>query len=329
MRRRAFVTGLGAVLGAPLVAEAQAAKRIPRIGVLFTGTVRETPTVQREPFERGLRDLGWLPGTNIAIEYRFGEGSEERLVSAAVEAARQGIDVFVARGNPAVRAAQRASATIPIVMSTADDPVASGFVKSLARPGERITGIANLVSQLDGKRLALLKETIPGLTRVAVLSNPRMSALYERNLPTLINNARNLSLDLRAFKVAPPDSIAGVFDAIADAHVGALLVVADTLVLEPNRGEIVANATKHRLPVMYPWRFYVEIGGLMSYASNLSASHYRSAAYVDKILKGARPADLPVEQPTQFELVINLKTAKALGLTIPASLLLRADQVIE
>jgi putative tryptophan/tyrosine transport system substrate-binding protein len=327
--RRAFVSGSIALLAAPQVAGAQQTGKIPHIGVLFSGSSTETPATQREPFERGLRDLGWLPGSNIVIEYRFGDGSQERLETAAAEVARQGIDVFVARANGAVRAAQGASPTIPIVMSTVDDPVASGFVKSLARPGGRITGIANLVSQLDGKRLELLKETISGLTRVAVLANPAMSSVYERGVAHLGDNARNLGLDLRAFKVTRPDGIAGTFDAIDEAHVGALLVLADTFVLEPNRLQIVDNAAKHRLPTMYPWRFYTEIGGLMSYASDLPESHRRSAVYVDKILKGARPGDLPIEQPTKFELVINMKTAKALRLTIPPSLLLRADQVIE
>ncbi len=329
MDRRAFLGTLaGGLLAGREVAGGQQTGKVPRIGVLFSGSSSETSATQREPFERGLRDLGWFPGSNIVIEYRFGEGSQERLETAAAEVARQGMDVFVARANGAVRAAQRASPTIPIVMSTVDDPVASGFVKSLARPGGRITGIANLVSQLDGKRLELLKETIRGLTRVAVLTNPAMS-VYERSVAHRGDIAHNLGLDLREFKVTRPDGIARTFDAIDGAHVGALLVVADTLVLEPNRLQIVDNAAKHRLPTMYPWRFYTEIGGLMSYASDLPASHRRSAVYVDKILKGAKPGDLPVEQPTKFELVINLRTAKTLGLTISPSILLRADQVIE
>ena len=331
MNRRTFLWGLTlGALAPPLAAEGQRpAHKIPRVGVLFSGSSTEAAAVQREPFERGLRELRWLPGSNIVIEYRYGEGSEERLATLATELAREGVDVFVARANPAVRAAQSASVSIPIVMSTADDPVGAGFVKSLARPGGNTTGIANLVSELDAKRLELLREMIPRLTRVAVLANPAMSSRYEQIRVRVVNGGRTLGLDVQVFEVTRPDGIAGVFGSIDTTRVGALLVVADTLVLEPNRTQIVVMAAQHRLPAIYPWHFYTELGGLMSYASSLPASHQRSAAYVDRILKGAKPADLPVEQPTKFELVINLKTAKALGLTIPPSLLLRADEVIE
>jgi ABC-type uncharacterized transport system substrate-binding protein len=330
MDRRAFVTGLGAVLAAPLVAEAQQAGKVARVGVLYTGSSTETADLQRGPFERGLRDLGWTPGSNIIVEYRYGEENADRLAKAAVDLARQGVDVFVARGNPAIRLAERASETIPIVMSSADDPVVAGFVKNLARPAGRITGIANLVTELYGKRLELLKETIPGLRRVAMLANPTMwTGRYERIRTHVVSSAHSLGLDAQMFEATSLDDLEGAFTAMDKARAQALLVIADTIVFEPNRARVVAMVAKHRLPAMYPWHFYTDTGGLMSYATNIPAFHYRSAAYVDKILKGARPADLPVEQPTKFELVINLKTAKALGITIPPSLLLRADQVIE
>jgi putative ABC transport system substrate-binding protein len=331
MDRRAFLCGLTlGSLAAPLAAEAQPPANVARVGVLYTGSSNESSAVQREPFERGLRELGWALGAKIVVEYRYGEGSVERLAMSATELVRQGVDVFVARGNPAIGAARRASATIPIVMSSADDPVAAGFVKNLARPGGNITGIANLVSELDGKRVELLKEAIPGVTRIAVLANPAMwSRRYEGVRRQVVGSALSLGLDVQVLEVTRLEDVASVFAAVDKARVGALLVIADTLVLEPNRAQIVAMAAKHRLPAMYPWHFYTEIGGLMSYATSIPAFHYRSAVFVDKILKGAKPADLPVEQPTKFELIINMKTVRALGLTIPPSLLSRADEVIQ
>jgi putative tryptophan/tyrosine transport system substrate-binding protein len=329
-RRRFLLISLTGALGAPLAAEAQQARRIPRVAVLYTGSSTENAAVQREPFERGLRELGWVPGANIVIEYRYGDGTVERLTAAATELTRQGVEVFVARGNAAINSARRASPSIPIVMSSADDPVSAGFVESLGHPGGRITGIANLVTELDGKRLELLKEAIPGLRRVAVLSNSTMwTSRWERVRDNVTSGARALGLDVQLFEVRRLEELDVVFAAIGKARAEALLVIADTLVLEPNRPRIVAAAAKYRLPAIYPWHFYTESGGLMSYATSIPAFHHRSATYVDKILKGAKPADLPVEQPTKFELVLNLKTAKALGLTIPSSLLLRADQVIE
>ena len=329
-RRRFLLISLTGTLGAPLVAVAQQARRIPRVAVLYTGSSTENAAVQREPFERGLRELGWVPGANIVIEYRYGDGTVERLTAAATELTRQGVEMFVARGNAAINSARRASPSIPIVMSSADDPVGAGFVESLGHPGGRITGIANLVTELDGKRLELLKEAIPGLRRVAALSNSAMwTSRWERVRSNVTSGARALGLDVQLFEVRRLEELDVVFTAIGKARAEALLVIADTLVLEPNRPRVVAAAAKYRLPAIYPWHFYTESGGLMSYATSIPAFHHRSATYVDKILKGAKPADLPVEQPTKFELVLNLKTAKALGLTIPPSLLARADQVIE
>jgi putative ABC transport system substrate-binding protein len=244
---------------------------------------------------------------------------------------RRGVEVIVARGPVAIRAAREATTTVPIVMSAADDPIADGFVGTLARPGGNITGIANIVSDLDGKRLDLLREAIPGLARVGVLTNPTMQGPSRNRelIAGLHAAARARGVELQIFEVARTDEIPGAFAAIARARVGALLVRADTQVLEPNRSMVAALAIRHRLPAMYPWHFYAEVGGLMAYASSIPDFHHRSAWYVDRILKGAKPGDLPVERPTTFELVINLKTAGLLGLTLPPSLLARADEVIQ
>jgi ABC-type uncharacterized transport system substrate-binding protein len=331
MGRRGFIVTLGVgLLAVPLAAEAQQAGKVPRIGVLNPGSSTESPAVQREPFERGLRELGWRPGSNIFIEYRYGEGNTTRLAELVAELVRLGMDMIVARGPVAIRAARQATVTIPIVMASAADPVADGSIKSLARPGGNVTGLANLVWELDGKRLELLKEALPQLTRVGVVTNPRMEfRRYEELATGLLAGARSLSLQIQVFEVTRPEGIAAAFAAIDKARVGGLLVLADTQFLESYRTQVVAMASKHRLPAIYPWRYYVEIGGLMSYGASIPGLHYQSAVYVDKILKGAKPADLPVEQPTKFELVINMKTAKALGLTIPPSLLLRADETIQ
>jgi putative ABC transport system substrate-binding protein len=294
---------VASLLAAPLAAEAQQVGRVPRIGVLNPGSSTESPAVQREPFERGLRDLGWTPGSNIFIEYRYGEGNATRLAELAAELVRLGVDVIVTRGPVAIRAARQATVTIPIVMSSAADPVADGSVKSLARPGGNVTGIANLVWELDGKRLEMLKEALPQLKRVGVLANPRMEPRgYKELVTALLASARSTSLQLQVSEVTRPEEITAAFAALDKARVGALLVLADTQVLEPNRTQVVAMASRHRLPTIYPWRYYVEIGGLMSYATSVPAFHYRAATYVDKILKGANPGDLPVEQPTKFEL---------------------------
>jgi putative tryptophan/tyrosine transport system substrate-binding protein len=307
--------------------DAQPATQVPRVGVLNPGSPTESPAVQREPFERGLRELGWTPGSNIHIDYRFAEGRSDRLEELAAELVRLKVDVIVARSHPAVGAARRATTVIPIVMSSAADPVASGHIKSLARPGGNVTGIANLTWELESKRLELLKSAIPGLLRVGVLENPtrRQPAATK----ALVAAGRALGLEVQSFTAANPKDLAETFAAMSRARMGAILLRADVLVLEPNRAHIATLAAKHRLPAMYPWRFYVDVGGLMSYAESIPAFHHRSATYVDRILKGAKPADLPVEQPSKFELVVNLKPARALELAIPHEFLLRADEVIE
>ena len=319
---------LGLLTSVPASAAQQSAK-IPRVGVLTPQKSTEPPTRQREPFERGLRELGWTPGSNLIIEYRYAEGQNERLPDLAAELVRLKADVIVARGTMAIRAARQATGTIPIVMAASPDPVREGIVASLARPGGNITGLSFLAQgPLEGKRLELLKETVPHLARVADLANPStdQDGAIKREMTAA---ARSLGLEVQTFEVKKPQDIPKAFAAIGKARVGALLVRADPAVLVPNFTQVVALAFKHRLPAMYPWKDYVDAGGLMSYATSLPGFHHRSATYVNKILKGAKPADLPVEQPTRFELAINMKTAKALGLTIPASVLIRADQVIQ
>jgi putative ABC transport system substrate-binding protein len=311
------------VVTSPWVVRAQSA-RVPRVGILGAGSSTEPPTLQREPFERGLRELGWTPGSTILLEYRYAEGRAERLAELAADLVRLKVDVIVARSAVAIRAAQRASNAVPIVMSSGADPVEEGLVKSLARPGGNITGIANLVQELEGKRLELLREAVPSVARVAILGNPRNSLVTR--LPAA---GRALGLETQTFGAPRADDLAETFAAMSRARIEAVLVRADTLVLEPSRARVTELAARYRLPAMYPWRFYVDAGGLMSYATSIPAFHHRSATYVDRILKGARPGDLPVEQPTKFELVINLKTAKALGLTIPQSVVLRADELVE
>jgi len=305
--------------------QAQQAGKIARVGVLNPGSSSESVAVQREPFERGLRELGWLPGSNVIVDYRYGEGNNVRLEQLAADLVRQGANVIIARGNVAIRAARQAAGTVPIVMSSADDPVADGFVKNLARPGVNVTGIANLALELDAKRLELLKDAVPGLKQVAVLTNPSMRQPSANLKP----RAHAMGLELRMFEVERPEEIAPAFAAMKKAGVAAVLVRADTQVLEPHRPQVVAMAAKHRLPAIYPWHFYAEIGGLISYGASLPAIHHRSATYVDRILKGAKAGEMPIEQPTQFELIINVSSAKALDLVLPQSLLFRADRLVQ
>jgi len=324
-RRRFLLTSLAGALAKPLAAEAQQAGKVYRIGALSPGYSTEPPTLQREPLEQGLRDLGWIPGSNVVIEYRYAEGKLDRLQPLADELVRLKVDAIIARSDAAALAARTATTTIPIVVSSAANPIGSGLVDTLARPGKNVTGIANMAQDLEGKRLELLKEAVPRLARVAVLRNPNTV----RGPLDVAAAARSLGLETQTFDVRSPQDIPEAFTAISRARSGAILVFADIFILEPNRGHVVALALKHRLPAMYPWQMYVDAGGLMSYAVNIPAFHRRSATFVDKILRGANPAEIPVEVPTRLELVVNLKTAKALGLTIPPSLLLRADQVIE
>lgn len=331
MNRRTFLIGVASSLLAPAVVRAQRGQRVPRVGVLSAGSAAESSELAREPFAQGLRALGWVPGVTVIIENRYAEGNPEGLSAAAAELVRLKVNVVVARGSQATRAAQLATRSIPIVMSATSDPVGEGFVASLARPGGNTTGLAFSAQQgLDGKRLELLKETVSGLAQVGLLSNRNAdSTSYKARLQAAKTSALALGLDIRVFEVATVRDIPEAFKALAQAGVGAVLVLTDPFLLEPNRGQVVALALKHRLPAIYPWQFYVAAGGLLSYAASITGIHRHSATFVDKILKGAKPADLPIEQPTQFELAVNLKTAKALGIRIPQSILVRADKVIE
>jgi putative ABC transport system substrate-binding protein len=311
----------------PFLAVAQPVEPVRRIGMLRSGSAQE-PDRSVEAFRQGLRDLGWVEGQNLVIESRWAEGKDERLPALAAELVRLQVAVIVAGGPPAIRAAQHATRTIPIVMTGTADPVGEGFVASLAQPGGNITGVSLLMMELPGKRLELLKEIVPQSTRVAVLANPAfaVNTLYLRNLTVA---AQALGLHLHVVAVRRADELDAAFAAITRAGADALMVLSDPALMDSLRGRVADLAATHRLPAMYNWKMYVEAGGLMSYGPSLPERHRRAATYVDKILKGAKPADLPVEQPTQFELVLNLKTAKALGITVSPSLLLLADEVIQ
>jgi putative ABC transport system substrate-binding protein len=315
------------LLAAPLAAGAQRAKT-PVIGVLSPWGPSLRPEGQREPFERGLRELGWTPGSTIVIEQRYADGKPDRLPPLAAELVQMKVDLIVANGAHAIRAAREATTTIPIVMAAAGDPLREGHVRNLARPGGNVTGLSIFPQgRMEPKQLELLKEAVPRLTRVGVLMNRIMG---DPAIEEISAAARTLGLRLQTFEVAGPEEIPNAFRAIAQTGVGAVLVRPDPLVLDPETAQSATLASKHRLPAIYFWASAPRRhGGLMSYSADLYDIHRRSASYVDRILKGSQPADLPVEQPTKFELVINLQAAKALGLTIPQSLLLRADQVIE
>jgi len=278
----------------------------------------------------GLRDLGWIEGQNLVVEYRWAANREDRLPALAAELVRLKVDVIVTASTPAALAAKRATTTIPIVLTFVADPEGSGLVASLARPGGNITGLTTLARGLVAKRLELLKAVVPGVSRMAVLWQP--GALGERAMGDMVEEtqaaSRALGLQLRFVEAKRPDDVEQAFSAMREARVGGLLVFPNPMLFEA-RGSIVAHAAKSRLPAVYPWREAVDAGGLMSYATNFPEMYRRAATYVDKILRGARPADLPIEQPTRFELVINLKTANGLRLTIPQALLQRADEVVQ
>jgi putative ABC transport system substrate-binding protein len=329
MRRRAFLYGSVAILVAPLGIEAQQAGKVHRIGYLTSGSA--TASASRhfvEAFRQGLAELGWIDGQNVAIVYRFAEGRHDRLPELAAELVRSKVDVIVAGPTLPVQAAKSATATIPIVMTPVGDPVRLGLVASLARPGGNVTGVSfDVAFETVPKALELLRESVPKIRRVAVLSNAD-SPGQAVALSDLTPAAQSLGLQLRSLKVRGPDGFDAAFAAVARDPVDALFVLPEPLFIV-HRTRLANLAAQYRLPSMYAVKENVEAGGFMSYGPSLVAAFRRAAVFVDKIFKGAKPADLPVEQPTKFELVINLKTARALGLTIPPSLLARADQVIE
>jgi len=317
-----------AILAAPLAAEAQQAAKIARIGYLST-TLAANPLL-REAFRQGLRELGYVEGRNVVIENRAAEGKLERFPALAAELVALKVDVIVVGNTLAALAAKQATRTLPIVFANASDPITEGLVTSLARPGGNVTGLSNLAPGLVGKRLELLTQTVPGVSRVAVLWKPGGSGgSMDKDMLTEAEVAgRALGVRLQFVEARGPEDFDRAFSDMTGARAGALTVLPIVMFFHERR-RLVDLAAKNRLPAVYPHREFVDAGGLMTDGPNLADLFRRAATYVDKILKGAKPADLPVEQPTKFELVINLKTAKALGLTIPPSLLGRADEVIQ
>jgi putative ABC transport system substrate-binding protein len=326
MRRRDFITRIAASAVAwPLAARAQQPGKLQTIG--FFGALTSSAASQwTAAFVQRLRELGWIEGRNIAIEYRWLEGRAERAGEIAAEFVRLKVDVIVTHATAPVLAAKQATSVIPIVFAVAADPLGAGVVASLARPGGNVTGLSNQQTDLAGKRLELLRELVPGLRGLAIICNVGNPSTV-LDMGEAQAAAKALGLEITALEIRRPEDIAPAFDALK-GRAEALYVCGDTLTAT-NRIRINTLAVAARLPTMHGAREYVEAGGLMSYAPNFPGLFRRAADYVDKILRGAKPADLPVEQPTKFDLVVNLTTAKALGLTIPESFLLRADEVIE
>jgi ABC-type uncharacterized transport system substrate-binding protein len=319
------------LLATSLTLQAQQSARVPRIGVLMTGALGSPETkASLDSVRQGLRDHGYVEGQNIQIEYRSADGNIERFPGLATELASLKVDLIVAGATPAGRAARAATATIPIIVMAMGDPVGDGLVASLARPGGNLTGTTFLGPALVSKHLALLKEALPRATRIAILWQP--DAFADSTMRDMLKEteaaAKTLRVQLRFAEIRRPEDLNGAFSTIVRGHPDALLVFPSTMLFN-ERARIVALAAKHRLPSMFNNRQAVELGGLMSYGTSIPELLRRTGTYIDKILKGARPADLPVEQPTKFELLINLTTAKALGVTVPQSLLLRADQLID
>jgi putative tryptophan/tyrosine transport system substrate-binding protein len=328
MRRRDFV-GLvgGAAAMWPLAARAQQpAGKVWRIGMLETAP-RDVSVANLAAFQRGLRELGYVVGRNLVIEYRSSDGQNERLPDLASELVGLNVDLIVLRGTPQALAAKNATGTIPIVMANVADPVGTGIVASLAKPGGNITGSSSFVTELEGKRVELLKGMVPAVKRMATIrdfSNPATTSQWESEQAA----ARALAVEIRRFDVRDAVEITRAFEAAISEKIEALVIGVDT-VTSTNRRQIVDLAARYKLPAIYQDGVFADDGGLMSYGVNYPQLYYRAAIFVDKIFKGAKPADIPVEQPTKLELVINLKTAKALGLTVPQALLFAADEVIE
>ena len=328
MERRTFISRVSlGLLTAPPAAWAQQSGNTARIGTL---SLSSGPNPNMDIFP-GLRELGWIEGQNLVVEYRWAAGQEDRLAALAADLVRLKVDVIVTSSTPAARAAKQATAVIPIVVTFVADPLGSGLVASLARPGGNITGLTTLAAGLVAKRLELLKAVVPGVKRVAALWEPGVYAEHTtvRSMREETEAAaRVLGLVTHLIGARRAGDLPQAFASMGEARDGAVLVFPSPMLFEA-RGEIVALAAKGRLPVVYPWREVPEAGGLMAYGTNFRVMFRRAATYVDRILKGAKPGDLPIEQPTTFELIINLKTARALGLTISEAVRQRADQVIE
>jgi len=329
MNRRRFLRTVSVgLLAAPLAVEAQQPGRVPRIGFLSVTSPSDRPPLL-DAFRQGLRELGWVEGQNIVIDYRYAEGRVDRLPDLAAELVRLKVDLIVASaGTQFLSEAKNATETIPIVMIAVRDPVGTGLIASLARPGGNVTGVSGYAGlEIVAKQLELLKETVPKIRRVAILSNPT-NAYHQLAIREVNVAARSLGVQLQLLEARGPNEFDGAFAAMAKERVGALLVLSDAM-LNSHRTRLADLAARSRLPAAYGVRESVEAGGLMSYGPSFLDLYRRSAAYVDKILKGAKPADLPVEQSTEFHLVVNLRTAKAIGIALPPTILVRADEVIE
>jgi putative tryptophan/tyrosine transport system substrate-binding protein len=328
MRRRQVITLLGGAAAAwPFAARAQQSARVRRLGVLSQGSASAHPTPLFQAFRQSLRDLGWVEGQNLTIEWRFSEGSDEPLPRLAAELVRLSIDIIVATPARPALAAKEATSTIPVVFLQVPDPVELGIVANLARPGANVTGLSSIASDLSGKRLALLKEFMPAVSRVAVLWNrpSQGSALVVRDMELA---SKQIGLELEDIGVSTNGELKDAFESAARARVAAVMVIDDPAIAS-HQFEIVQLANSVALPIFSQYSEFVKGGGLMAYGPSLTDIYRRGATFVDRILKGAKPNDLPVEQPTKFDLVINLKTAKSLGLEVPPTLLARADEVIE
>ena len=323
--RRTFVGGVaGGLLAWPRAAGAQPT-RLRRIGWLRNGHGGASSGPQSDAFLRGLRALGWIEGQSLTIEYRWAQGDPRRLPALVAELVKSGVEVIAVAGPPAIRAAQQATGTIPVVFVVLTDPVAAGFVQSLARPGGNMTGLASQFEELIARQLQLLKEAVPGLARVAILRRPDSEPAV---LAAVETAAQSLGLTARTVSVAAAGEFENAFKAARSGGAGAIHVLPSPY-FDTQRARLIELAARYRLPACYEFRNYVEDGGFMSYGPSINEMYGRAASYVDRILKGANPGDLAIERPARFELVINLKAAKALGLTIPQSLLLRADEVIQ
>lgn len=315
------------LLATPLTADAQTTGKVYRIGFIQTAAPNEMEHLTKA-LDTGLRELGYVEGWNVVLVRRFAGGKQERLPALAAELARLNVDVIVTGANPVIAAVKQATATIPVVMAVSRDPVGSGFIASLARPGGNITGLANdPTPEILGKNLELLKEAVPRVSRVALLWNPVPpgAGSYRKVVESA---AQKLGVAIQPVEVRGRDELEGAFAAMVRERADGVVVLPDPVLIAA-RNQVVLLAASHRLPAIYGQREYAEVGGLMSYGPNIALQFRRAAVYVDKILKGAKPGDLPVEQPATFELVLNLRTAKALGLTIAPALRLRADQIIE
>jgi len=325
-RRKVLLAIATTLLAMPLAGETQNAQKVYRVGYLGNSSASLEPDLV-EAFRQGMRDRGYIEGKNLVIEFRWAEGRYHRFASLVTDLIHLPVDVIVTAGTPGTLAAKNATKTIPVVMAVSGDAVGTGLVKSLARPGGNVTGLTTMASELEGKRLELLLEILPKLARITVLkndANPLMAILFRQTAAA----AKSSGVALEAVDIRAGDDFVKAFASIAKARPDAIIVLADRFLLA-ERERILTFTAQQRLAAMYPYREFVERGGLISYSPNYAESFRSAARYVDKILKGAKPADLPVEQPTKFELVVNMKTAKTLGIKIPNSILVRADKVIE